>query len=392
MSRAGLTVVVAASVAFAAGLARADDPLRIGFVATLSSPTSTAGPDMLDSFKLGLSELGGKLGGRAVDLKVSDDEMKPDVGVQKVRKMLDEDKVQLFTGMVLSNVALAEARTVLPRKTFMLSLNAGPSPLAGPECSPYFFSAAYQSDTIAEGMSIYLQQKGVKSVSLMAPNYTAGRDLLTGFKRYFKNTIASETYTPLDQFDFVAELAEIRSANPAATFFFYTSGAPAINFVKQYAETGLKGKIPLYGVAFSLDEQTLPGMGEAAVGVHDSTFWTADMDNAANHAFVAHFEAAYHRRPSIFAAISYDGVRLLDAALKAVGGRIENADAFRAALETAKIASVRGRFRFNSNHFPIQDIHLAEVVRDASGALTNSYRERIVQDHADSYVGQCKMP
>ena len=392
MLRTSFSIAVSAALSLAAFVARAEDPLKIGFVATLSSPTSAAGPDMLDSFKLGLQELGGKLGGRAVDLSVSDDEMKPDVGVQKVRKFLDEDKVQLITGMVLSNIALAEARTVLPRKVFMLSLNAGPSPLAGAECSPYFFSASYQSDTIAEGMAIYLQNKGVKSVSLMAPNYTAGRDLLTGFKRYFKGKLASETYTPLDQFDFAAELAEIRTVNPEATFFFYTSGSPAISFVKQYAETGLKGKTPLYGVAFSLDEQTLPGMGDAAVGVRDSTFWTADMDNKASRAFVEHFRAAYHRTPSIFAAISYDGVHILDAALHAVGGHIENADAFRKALETVKFDSVRGHFRFNRNHFPVQDLHLAEVKRDSSGALTNSYVERIVENHADSYADKCKMP
>jgi branched-chain amino acid transport system substrate-binding protein len=390
--RTNLSIALAAALALAALQARAEDALRIGFVASLSSPTSQAGPDMLDSFKLGLKELGGKLGGRPVAFTTADDELKPDVGVQKVRKMMDEDRVQLITGMVLSNIALAEARTVLPRKVFMLSLNAGPSPLAGAECSPFFFSAAYQSDTIAEGAAIYLQNKGVKSVSVIAPNYTAGRDLLTGFKRYYKGTLASETYTPLDQFDFAAELAEIRVANPAATFFFYTSGAPSINFVKQYAETGLKGKIPLYGVAFSLDEQTLPGMGDAAIGVHDSTFWTADMHNKANDAFVAHFRDAYHRTPSIFAALSWDGVHLLDAALHTTGGKIEDAAAFRKAMETAKIDSVRGNFHFNTNHFPIQDLHLAEVKRDASGALANTYVERIAADHADSYADKCKMP
>ena len=312
--------------------------------------------------------------------------------MQKVRKMLDEDKVQLITGMVLSNIALAEARTVLPRKVFMLSLNAGPSPLAGKECSPYWFAASYQSDTIAEGMAIYLQQKGVKTMSLIAPNYAAGRDLLTGFKRYYKGTVKTETYTPLDQFDFAAELAEIRSAAPDGTFFFYTSGAPAISFVKEYAESGLKGKIPLYGVAFSLDEQTLPGMGDAALGVQDSTFWTADMDNPANRDFVAQYQKAYHRTPSIFAALAWDGVHMLDAALHATGGRIEDAGAFRTAMETVKFQSVRGNFRFNTNHFPIQDLHLAQIQKSAQGVLMNSYRERIVADHANSYADQCKMP
>ena len=390
MVRSGLAILFALA-ALAPGSAGAADPLRIGFISTLSSPTSTAGPDMLDAFKLGLAEAGGKLGGRAVELFVEDDQMKPDVGVQLARKMLDEKKVNLITGTVLSNVMLAEAHTILPRKVFILSINAGPSLLAGKECSPYLFVASYQSDTPAEAVGIYLRNRSVKKVSVIAPNYTAGRDIITGFKRGFASPVASETYTPLDQFDFAAELAEIRSASPDAVFFFYTSGAPSTNFVKQYAEAGLKGKIPLYGVAFSLDELTLPGMGDAAIGVKDGTFWTADMDNPANHAFVEHFEATYHHRPSIFAAHAYDGVRMLNAALTAVKGDIENADAFRAALEHVKFDSVRGHFRFNKNQFPIQDLHLAEVVKDKSGAPINTYRELIEKDHQDAYVGECKM-
>ena len=391
MVRSGLAVLVVALAALAPGAAGAADPLRIGFISTLSSPTSTAGPDMLEAWKLGLEEFGGKLGGRAVELFVEDDQMKPDVGVQLARKMLDEKKVNLITGTVLSNVMLAEAHTILPRKTFILSINAGPSLLAGKECSPYLFVASYQSDTPAEAAGIYLRKQGVKKVSIIAPNYTAGRDILTGFKRGYASPVASENYTPLDQFDFAAELAEIRNASPDAVFFFYTSGAPSTNFVKQYAEAGLKGKIPLYGVAFSLDELTLPGMGDAAIGIKDGTFWTADMDNPANHAFVAHFEATYHHRPSIFAAHAYDGVRMLNAALTAVKGEIENADAFRAALKTVKFDSVRGHFRFNRNQFPIQDLHLAEVVKDKSGAPINTYRELIEKDHQDAYVGECKM-
>jgi branched-chain amino acid transport system substrate-binding protein len=392
MMRAGLSVILSAALALTSLPAGAADPIRIGYISTLSSPTSTAGPDMLDSFKLGLAEFGGKLAGRDIELIVNDDQMKPDVGVQVARKMMDEDKVQLITGIVLSNVMLAIARTVLPRKVFILSLNAGPSALAGTECNPDFFAVSYQADTIAEGMAIHLNKKGVKSASIIAPNYAAGRDMLTGFKRDFKGKIATEIYTPLDQFDFAAELAEMRSASPEAAFFFYTSGAPSTNFVKQYAEAGLKGKIPLYGVAFSLDEQTLPGMGDAAIGIENSTFWAVDMDNPASKAFVAHFQATYHRRPSIFAALSYDGVRVLEAALRAVNGQIERADDFRKALETAKFDSVRGHFRFNRNHFPIQDLQLGEIEKDASGAPVNHYKELVDADHQDAYVGLCKMP
>jgi branched-chain amino acid transport system substrate-binding protein len=389
MIRVALAVALVAATALAPAAA---DPLKIGFIATMSSPTSRAGPDMLDAFKLGIKDSGGTLGGRQVDLIVGDDQLKPDVGLQVARQMIDSDKVQLITGLVLTNVTLAIAHAVVPQKIFMLSLNSGSSQLAGAGCSPYFFAASYQADTLSDAVAIYLDKKGVKSASIIAPNYAAGRDMLNGFKRDFKGRLASETYTPLDQFDFAAEIAEIGSAAPAATFFFYTSGAPSINFVKQYAEAGLKQKIPLYGVSYSLDEQTLPGMGDAAIGIEDSSIWTADLDNPANHVFVAHFTAAYHRLPSVFAAQAYDGARLLDAALKAVDGHIERADEFRHAMETAKFPTVRGHFRFNTNHFPIQDFQLAQVKRTKSGAIVNAYKEPIDKDHKDIFAPQCKMP
>ncbi len=388
--RARVLLLLVAMVLGAAA-AGAAEPLKIGLIDTLSSPAATAGPEMLDGFKLGIKDSGGTLGGRTIDLVVGDDQLKPDVGVQLARKMLDEDKVQLIAGIIPSNVMLAVAHVVLPRHVFLLSLNAGPSQLAGAGCDPDFFSISYQNDTAAEAMGLWMQQHGVKRAFLVAANYAAGRDMTSGFKRYFTGTIAGEIYTPLSQFDFAAEMAEIRSAAPDAVFFFEQSGSPAINFVRQYAEAGLKGNIPLYGVTFILDESSLPGMGDAALGIESAAYWSAGLDNAASRTFVAHFRAAYGREPTIFAATAYDGARLIDAALKKVDGHIERADAFRQALESAPFASVRGSFRFNTNHFPIQSFYLSKVERQASGTPGNALRGVIVRDLANSYVGACKL-
>jgi branched-chain amino acid transport system substrate-binding protein len=283
------------------------------------------------------------------------------------------------------------APAVLPRKVFLLSLNAGPSQLAGAECSPYFFSVSYQNDTAAEAMAIYLQGKGKKRAALIAANYAAGRDMTTGFKRYFKGEILREIYTPLGQFDFAAELAEIRALKPDAVFYFEQSGSPSINLVRQYAEMGLKSDAPLYGVTFVLDESSLPGMGDAALGIESASYWNAALDFPAAKTFVAHFRAAYHREPTIFAATAYDGARLIDGAVRKVGGHVERAEEFRKALEAAPFESVRGPIRFNTNHFPIQNFYLAEVGHDSSGNLTNLFKGVIVKDLADSYVGDCKM-
>jgi branched-chain amino acid transport system substrate-binding protein len=381
--------LLAAALLLLPSAPRAADKVKIGFITTLSNPGLAAGPDLLDGFKLGIEDSPGMA--ERIDLVVNDDQGKPDIGVQVARKMLDEDKVQLISGIVPSNIMLAVAHTVLPRKVFLVSVQAGPSQLAGAECSPYFFAASDETDTASEVLGDHLNKKGIKDLYMIAANYAAGRDLTTGLKRSYTGKISGETYTPLGQLDYAAELAEIRNAKPQAVFFFQQSGNSSINFVKQYAEAGLKGSVPLYSVSTILDEQTLPGMGDAAVGVQSAGFWSENLDNPANKAFVKHFIDKYHRPPSVFSVFAYDGARLIDSALKAVDFHIEKQDAFRAALAAAKFESVRGKISFGANQFPIQNVYLLEVARDKSGALVNPIKETMAEAVRDAYVGQCKM-
>jgi branched-chain amino acid transport system substrate-binding protein len=367
---------------------RSADKVKVGFISSLSNPSLAAGPELLDGFKLGIKDAHAE---DRIDLIVNDDQGKPDIGVQLARKMMDEDKVQIITGIVPSNIMLAVAHAVLPKKVFIVSVQAGPSQLAGEECSPYFFAASDETDTASDALGLHLNKAGIKKLYVVAANYAAGRDLTTGLKRSFKGSLVGETYTPLGQLDYAAELAELRSANPDAAFFFEQAGNASINFVKQYAEAGLQGKVPLYGVSTVIDEETLPGMGDAAVGLKSAGFWGANLDNPANKAFVAHYEAEHHRRPSVFTVFAYDGARLIDSAIRAVDGHVERTEEFRAALAAAKFDSVRGKFRFNTNQFPIQSVYLLEVKRGAQGALLNDVTETMAADYPDAYVGQCKM-
>jgi branched-chain amino acid transport system substrate-binding protein len=280
-----LAILALALVAWSAG-AGAADKLKIGFITTLSWPGTTNGQEILDAFRLGIDDSGGKLGGRDIDLVVGDDVNKPDLGVQLARRMIEEDKVALITGFVGSNVTLAAANVILPRGLVMLVLNGGPSSLAGKSCNPNLFDVSFQSDTPAEAMAIELQNQGVPNVFLVTQNWQPGRDALAGFKRYFKRAIAGEVYAPLDSFDYAADLAEVRAAKPAAMYFFFTGGAPVINFVKQLAEAGLDGQMKLYTQTNPLDDQTLPGMGDAALGIESAGQWSEDLDNPANRGFV----------------------------------------------------------------------------------------------------------
>ncbi|MDE2578310.1 MAG: ABC transporter substrate-binding protein [Hyphomicrobiales bacterium] len=370
--------------------ARAEDPVKIGFLSTFSGPGAALGQEVLDGFKLGLEASGGKIGGRPVELFQADDQAKPDVGRQQADKMVERDKINVLTGVIFSNVMLAVAKPALDAGVFVVSANAGPSQYAGAQCNPHYFAVSFQNDSGAEAMGTYLNAKGVKKIYALAPNYPAGKDFIAGFKRTFKGELVGEKYTTFGQLDYAAEIAEIRAANPQGVFFFYPGGM-GVNFVKQYDQAGLKKTAPLYGPSFSVDQTVLPAMGDAALGAYSAAFWAETWDNPQSKKFVADFEAKYHRIPSSYASDGYDTALVLDAAAKAIGGKIEDKKAFRKALETAKFTSLRGNFKFDTNHYPIQDYYLTEIVKDPKGRPIMQVREKIDSDHRDAYVSQCKM-
>jgi branched-chain amino acid transport system substrate-binding protein len=383
-------MVALALTLFITATAGAADTVKIGYMATMSGPAASLGVDILDGFRLGMKHKGNRLGGLPVDLIVGDDQLKPGVGIQVANRMIEKDKVDIITGIVFSNVMMAVAKPITDAGVILVSANAGPSPLAGERCLPNLFTVSWQNDQTHEAMGKYLQDAGVKSLYLMAPNYQAGKDGLAGVKRYYKGTIAGEVYTKINQPDYAAELAQLRAAKPDGVFVFYPGGM-GINFVKQYAQAGLKEEIPLYTTGFTLAQMVLPAMGDAALDLLHSSFWSPDLDNPANTVFVADFREDYGRLPSSFAAQGYDAALLIDAAIKSVDGNLSDKDALRAAFKTAPFDSVRGAFAFNRNQFPIQNFYIRKVVKADDGTLTTRLEGTAFTAHKDAYYEKCPM-
>jgi branched-chain amino acid transport system substrate-binding protein len=298
---AGLAVTLASALALVPTTIVAQDSTKIGFVGTFSGPAAAIGNDMRDAFELALDHLGRKVGGLPVNVIYEDDQQKPEVGKQKTDKLIGADRVNFLTGYIWSNVLLASLKPAADAETFLISANAGPSQIAGELCSPWFFSVSWQGDQVPQAIGEYLNQKGVKSAFLIAPNYAAGKDVVAGLKANFKGTVAGEEYTKWpDQLDFSVELAKARAAKPDAVFAFYP-GAAGVQFLTQYAQAGLKGQIPLY-TAFVVDALSLPRLNDLAVGVPGAQHWVNDQPNEANKKFVADFRAKYNRYPSFYAA------------------------------------------------------------------------------------------
>jgi branched-chain amino acid transport system substrate-binding protein len=379
-----------ALLAVAAVPASAQNEVKIGFVTTFSGPTAVVGNDMRDAFELALDHLGRKMAGRNVTMVYEDDGLKAEQGKQKTDKLIQSDRVDFLTGYMMSHILLASIKSAIDSETFLVSANAGPSQIAGEFCSPWFFSASWQGDQVPQAVGEYMNQKGVKTAYLLAPNYAAGKDVLAGLKANFKGQIVGEDYTKWpDQLDFSVELSKARAAKPDAVFAFYP-GAAGIQFLTQYSQAGLRGQIPLY-TSFIVDALSLPRLNDLALNVPGAQHWVIDLPNEANKTFVADFRRKYGRNPSFYAAQAYDSAMLIDSAVRAVGGDLSKKAAMRDAMRKANYASVRGPYKYGNNHFPIQNFYLQEAVKDDTGTLTLKTTALALKDHQDRYHGLCNM-
>jgi branched-chain amino acid transport system substrate-binding protein len=371
--------------------AAAQQPVRIGFISTLSGPQGLGGQEILNGFKLALTHTNQQLGGHPVELQVGDDQLKPEIGRQLAEQMIDRDHVDIVTGILNSAVLLALARPVMDDGgKLLISSNAGPSQLAGSQCNANFFSIAAQNDASPEAMGVYLTQQQVKSVFLLSPNYQAGKDKMAGFKRSFKGSIANEVYIPFDQMDYAGQIAEIRRDHPDAVFEFLP-GATGISFLKQWHDSGLDKSVRLYTDRGGLDETMIAAVGPDIIGAATASSWSSTLPNQVNADFVRSYQQEYHRVPSLYAAQGYDTVLLLDAAVAATGGKTDPAT-LRHALLTVQAPSVRGRpMVWNRNHFPMDDYYLMTVARAPDGSIQLATGAKILDRQMDAYVGQCKM-
>ncbi len=388
-----LTRAVAAiltTLALAPATTMAATSIKVGMVTTLSGPNGVPGVEVRDGWNLALKHLGGKLGGLPATTIIRDDQFSPDTGKQVAERLLRQDRVDFMTGIIFSNILLAVAPAVFEVPIPYISANAGPSQLSGKDCSPWFASAAWQNDGYHEAAGKYASDRGFKSVFLVAPNYPAGRDALTGFKRFYKGSIADEVYPRLGQLDFAAELAQIRAARPDVVYNFMPGGM-GINFVKQFVAAGLSKDVQLLAPGFSADEDIIRAVGEPMLGLFNSAHWAHDIDNAQNRRFVADFEADYQRIPSGYAAQGYDSALMIDAIVRQVKGRIEDREALKRAMRTVRFNSLRGEFAIASNGFPIQDYFLRVIGRDAKGRITNKTIGTIFTRHADPYAAECRL-
>ncbi|MDX5375927.1 MAG: ABC transporter substrate-binding protein [Halomonas sp.] len=377
LASVGLGLLMTAATAAAQA-----EEVKIGMITTLSGGGSHLGVDVRDGFMLAIE----RSGRDDIEVLVQDDANRPDLARSLSNEFMQRDEVDILTGIIFSNLAMAVVPAAVRQGTFYISPNAGPSDLAGRMCHENYFNAAWQNNNLHEAMGAYMKTEGFERPILLAPNYPAGTDALAGFKHRYEGEVVDEIYTQMGQTDYAAEIAQIR-ASDADSLFFFLPGGMGISFMKQWENSGVD--IPLFGAAFSFDEIIIKAVGSAAVGTMNTSQWAYDLDNEANHAFVEAFREAYGRTPTLYASQGYDTANLILSALEKA--HPDDQDAFREALREADFDSVRGEFRFGPNHHPIQDIYVREVVEGDDGQPTNRLVGIAVEDIQDIYHTQCEM-
>jgi branched-chain amino acid transport system substrate-binding protein len=381
-------VALAVSLTAAPALAQ-QQKLKIGFISTFSGPQGVMGEFMKEAVEVALDHVGRKVGGLETEVIYGDDQFKPDVGLQVAEEMLKKHQVDFVSGIIWSNVMMAVVPVVTGAGKIMVGTNAGASPLAGSQCNELYFSTSWNNDQTPEAMGKFLQDSGINDIYVLAPNYQAGKDMVAGLKRYYKGKIVEEIYTKMGQQDYQAEITQLRSKNPKAVFAFYPGGM-GIQFLRQYDQAGLRGKIPLYTV-YTVDEISIPAVKDAAVGIYETRYWSPDLKNPANEKFVNDYKKKYKKLPVFYGAQSYDGIMLIDSAVRAVKGNLKDTKGMVAAMRKADFKSLRGPFQYNVNHHPIQNFYLLKTEKLKNGEIEMRIQKTVFEKHKDSYYQDCKM-
>lgn len=383
------SVVLGSLLALTIGGAASAEPVKIGVILPQTGVGGILAKQMQAAIELAMTHLDGKIGGQPTEITWGDSQAKVDVAKQLADEMVKSKKVNFVVGPLFSSEMMAVYAPVARADTFVISPIAGPAPIAGQGCAANFFNVSSQNDQQAEAMGAYLQKLGVKRAYLMTTNNQAGKDMVSGFKRFYKNEVVGEVYTRFGQVDFAAELSELRNAQPEATFIFYP-GDMGVQYVKQYAQAGIMKSSPLYTV-WTVDQASLPAIGSEAVGVKSANVWSVDLPNKVNLRFVKDFASKNGFLPNDYAAHAYDSIMLIDSAVKGVKGEVSKKDDLRKALMQAQFESNRGKFTYNSNNFPIQDYYIREVVKGEDGVLVTKTTETVMTEQKDSYYQDCKL-
>jgi branched-chain amino acid transport system substrate-binding protein len=362
----------------------------VAVIATLSGPGAMAGQDSVDGFSTAMRHLGGRFANQEVRVVVQDDKGSPDTALAVARKMLEREKVDFVVTAVSLPSMSAMVKTLTESRAFILNLDAAPASLAGAGCSPWFFQVSTPVQAVHEAIAAHLTTEKMRRVTIIGTDAPATDQAVASIRRAWPGEVVEVLRPRHGATRFTDEVASVRKSAPDAVVNLLTGGMGGA-FAREYAAAGLKTDIPMIGVWQGWERPMLPAMTESGMDVLNVAPWSPDLETPLGKRLVTDFEQEYGRPVTGWVAQGYDTAQMLDAALRVTGGRTGDRDAVRNALRRTEFASVRGGFRFDSNHFPSVNVYLRRTTRDAKGRPTEELRSTLIKEWHSREAGLCPM-
>jgi branched-chain amino acid transport system substrate-binding protein len=349
-------------------------PIKVGFIVPLSGPLAQNGRDILNGFQMSLDEIGRRAGGREIQVIIEDDEGIPAVGLTKARKLVESDRVHVMAGALLSSTGYALAPYIDSMKIPMVYPVVSADDLTQRKRSRWIVRTGWTGSQPNHAFGEYAYQKlGYRTVATIALDYAFGWESVGGFQRTFEaegGRVTQKMWTPLSVHDFAPYLAQISRDVDAVYALFL--GRTALQFLRQYEEYGLRGRVPLIGAGTTTDEHVLPMMGDEALGVVTVLHYSAALDTPANRVFVPAYRKRYNKVPSYYSESMYTGGKWLITAIETLGGRVDDREALLDALRKAQPVDLpRGPVELDEYGNPIENVYIRRVER-VNGELQNT--------------------
>ncbi len=344
--------------------------VKVGVLSPMSGVYASLGTNKLNGIKMLFNEKSMKAGGRAIELAVEDTEAKPQEGLRKARKLVEQDNADVLLGVISSAIGYALKDYVgRAKKVWVTTGAAADGIFKKANNNPYAFRSSLSTWQANNPMGTWLGDKGFKNVFVTGPDYAMGREALDAFDKTFQVKGAKRAggvYPPLGTTDFAPYLAEIKRASPDLVYASY-AGSDAVRFVQQFASFGLGSSMKLAGYGYLAEEDTFTAQGDAAIGVYSGLNWAYGIDTPINKNFVANYRKAYNSIPTVDSVAGYVGAQVVWDAINRLGGKVDSQDALSKAIEETKIETPRGPISFDPDtHNVIQNIYIREAVKDGN--------------------------
>jgi branched-chain amino acid transport system substrate-binding protein len=368
------TVVTLALVLLTVVAAPAADPIRIGYMGPLSGIFAQAGKDMVDGLKMGLEQAGGQVAGRKIELIEEDTEGNPATAQAKYRKLVQQDRIHVLAGVLLANIGYALV-TPIERDELPSLFLTTPDDLTKRRPPKWILRSNFAASQPMHALGDYAAKiLKFKRVAALAMDNPFGHECIGGFQRVFEDAggrVVQKLWVPLNAMDFAPYLAQVPRDVDAVVQVFVAG--QAVRFAKQYAEGGLKDRLPLIGIGVFSDESALRSMGDEAIGVVGALIWAPTLTNPANQTFMKLAEARLKRTPAYFHAVMYSSGRWITEAARAIDGKVEDRARFLAAIRKASETTEdpRGPIKLDEYNNPTENVYIVKVEK-VGGRLQNT--------------------